>query len=74
MYEFNSIDHCIDHGKRGFYVKNIVESHDFKWLMREIVIIDGARYRVIEVKKAPHSPPWKEGEEITLMVENVREL
>ena len=73
MYKFSSLDHCIDHGKRGFYVSNITECHDFKWLVREIVIIDDTRYRVTEVKKVPHSPPWKEGEEITLMVETINE-
>jgi len=74
MYKFNSLDHCIDNGKRGFYVKNIIECHDFKWLIREIVIIDDTIYKVAEVKSDPHSPPWKVNEEITLMVENVKEL
>ncbi len=74
MYNFNSLDHYMDNGRRGFYVKNIIECHDFKWLIREIVIIDDTRYRVAEVKRDLHSPPWKVDEEITLMVEYVNEL
>jgi hypothetical protein len=74
MYNFDSLDHYMDNGKRGFYVKNILECHDFDWLKGETVLLDGVRCKVTEVKRHPHLPPWKVGEEITLMVEHINKL
>ena len=71
MYKFKSLDYYMVNGKRGFYVENIQQCHDFKWLLGEIVVIDGSRYKVTEVSRQPHSPPWEIGEEIGLMVNSV---
>ncbi len=68
MFEFKSADHFTINGHRGFYVENIRECHDFRWLIGEIVKIDDVKCKVTEVSRYPHSPPWKKGEEIKLMV------
>lgn len=71
MYEFKAIDNYLFNGRKGFYVDNIQKCYDFKWLIGEIVIIDGIRYKVTEVNRQPHSPPWRIGEEIGLVVNNI---
>jgi hypothetical protein len=50
-------------------VRNDRKRRDFDDLINHTVIIDGITYRCISVERFAHSPPWKQGEPIGLLVE-----
>lgn len=41
----------------------------FDWILNRDVNIDGAMHKIIAIEKKAHNPPWRKGEEITLLVD-----
>lgn len=68
MTSFTSITRWSVGGKRCFAVQNTRECGDFDWLINKKVLIDGSIQEVIGVERLLHSPPWRRGEIIGIMV------
>ncbi|RLI63010.1 MAG: hypothetical protein DRO67_06415 [Candidatus Asgardarchaeum californiense] len=74
-YSFSSTNKATVKGKQVFYVENPEECHDehFSYLMNEIVSINNNLYKVLAVERFVHGAPWKKGEPIGLIVEEINE-
>jgi hypothetical protein len=44
---------------------------DFAHLIGKSVVIDGRKYICLAVERFLHNPPWRKGEPISLLVEDV---
>jgi len=71
---FMSLDR-FDIPNRGivFVVKNDTETEDFSHLINRLVIVDGTRYTCIGVERHCHSRPWRKGEQIGILVNDIKE-
>lgn len=55
----------------AFAVANPHECHDFSHLIGQKVKIDDAYFIVRGVERLAHTPPWKKGENIGLLVDEI---
>lgn len=70
MYEFTSSEAFEVSGRGIAYpVANPVLCNDFSHLIGQVVRINGELRKVIAVERFMHMPPWRVGEEISLLVE-----
>lgn len=70
MYEFTSSEAFEVPGRGIAYpVANPVLCNDFGHLIGQTVLIDGQPRKVIAIERFMHMPPWRAGEEISLLVE-----
>jgi hypothetical protein len=69
LWSFDSVDtfHISGRGK-AFVVKCPINCLDFDWLIGHDAIIDGKTYKIVGVERFMHSPPWKKGEDISLLI------
>lgn len=68
-YEFISkASFMLPNGGQVFVVNNPYECNDFRHLLEQDVTINENQYRVKGVEIKTHAPPWREGENIGLLV------
>lgn len=69
MHTFHSISAWETNGRLCFAVANPSECHDFAHLIGQEASIDGRAYRVANIERNVHAPPWREGETIGIMTD-----
>lgn len=71
-YEFEHLgEFTCSRGRKTISVYNPEECHNFFHLDGSIVKIGDRLYKVKGVERFCHSPPWRKGEMIGLLVEDV---
>lgn len=69
MFTFFSSNHFVISYKDCYVVDNPMKCNDFEYLINQYVSINEKVRKVLGVESFMHSPPWQEGEVISLMVE-----
>jgi hypothetical protein len=66
--KFKAIEMIRNRNGVTFIVDNPRECNDFLHIVGKVVEIDGERFEVLNVERFAHSPPWRKGEKIGLLV------
>jgi hypothetical protein len=75
VWEFNSLGTFYIAGRgKCFNVKLPITCIDFDWIINKKAKIDEEIHTIIGVEKRAHSPPWRTGEEVSLLVSQFGKL
>jgi hypothetical protein len=74
VFEFTSVEPVCSGRGVVYVVANPVECGDFKHLIGKYVRCDGEVRKVLNVERFAHSPPWRAGERICLLLERKQDV